>query len=136
MFLATKTVEARRFSQKISGPAMTKLKELQKQLDISAKKLTTLKANPAERKKKSLMREAETQVAEAEDAQKTMAQAAKCYEDDSKLSDLSSADIQKAQDDISKADADAAAKIATARKYIHERQIEAKGKDASVDAGA
>mmetsp|Transcript_122013 Transcript_122013/g.304481 ORF Transcript_122013/g.304481 Transcript_122013/m.304481 type:complete len:1901 (-) Transcript_122013:56-5758(-) len=136
MFIATKLIEAKRFSPKSSQEATAKLKELQKVLDTHTKRLTDLKTNTAMRKKKALMREAEMQVADAEAATKAMTDVAGCFEDDAKLAELSSEDIKKAAEETAKAEVVATAKLSEARKYIHVRQIEAKGKEASAEVGA
>uniref|UniRef100_A0A7S4QQC8 EF-hand domain-containing protein n=1 Tax=Alexandrium monilatum TaxID=311494 RepID=A0A7S4QQC8_9DINO len=136
MFVATKLVEAKRFSPKPSQETQARLRDLQKQLESYVRKLGDLKKATAERKAKALMRGAESYVAEAEVLTKRMAEAASIFEDDNKLCEASSAEIRAAADETQKAEQVAVAAIVEARKFITQRQIESKGRDASVEVSA
>jgi len=129
MFLATKLVEAKRFSKGPSEHAQGKIKQYQGQLDTLAKRLADLKNSTMTRKKKALEAEAEGEVTKAEDLAKRVMEAAKVFMDESSLCDLSAAELRAAADETLKAEAAANAALMDARKFITARQIEAKGKD-------
>lgn len=133
MFLAAKTAEAKSFTQKSAWEVNNKLKDFQKQLDNHSKRLESLKASTASRRKKSFMREAEDLVGQAEEAAKAMAKAAACFEDGSKLGELGAAVISAAQEETAKCEAVATEKVGEARKYINTRQEEAKQRQAPTE---
>lgn len=137
MFIATKLVEAKRFTAAASQEAIGRLKEYQKQLESHSKRLTDIKTNTCTRKKKAFLREAEAHVVEAEATVKAMATAAARFDEGNaaKLAELPAEELRAAGEEASKAEAAANAKLAEARKYIHARQIEAKGKDIGDDVG-
>eukprot|EP00927_Polykrikos_kofoidii_P057622 TRINITY_DN5177_c0_g1_i5.p1 TRINITY_DN5177_c0_g1~~TRINITY_DN5177_c0_g1_i5.p1 ORF type:complete len:2021 (-),score=505.36 TRINITY_DN5177_c0_g1_i5:134-6160(-) len=135
MFLATKLVEAKRFSKGPSAEATTKLKECQEQLEVHTKKLNELKNSTLERKRKCLVREADAEVAKTEDLVKKVAETAEVFEDDERLFDLSAADIKKAAGIMQQAESAASISLAETRKFITARQIESKGKDVSTETG-
>eukprot|EP00434_Breviolum_minutum_P042595 symbB.v1.2.037923.t1/scaffold5738.1/size24079/3 len=89
MFIATKLVEAKRFTPELSKEAQTKLKAFQSDLETHTKRLNELKKSTAERKKAVTMREAEHEVKKAEELGKAVAEAAKSLMDDEKLTQLS-----------------------------------------------
>merc|ERR1712190_572055 len=136
MFIATKLVDAKRFSPGPIQEAQTKLKDLQKQLDTHTKRLNDLKTATSNRKRTSLMREAENMVRQAEGLTREVSKVATVFEDDAKLSELSSDTIRSTADQTAKSEAAANAAIAEARKFITARQIEAKGRDASSEVSA
>lgn len=131
MFLATKLVEAKRFTPELSKEAQTKLKAFQSELETHTKRLNELKKSTAERKKAVTMREAEHEVKKAEDLGKAVAEAAKILMNDEKLSELSSEEIRQASEATIKAEQAASKHLTDTRKYITARQIEAKGREAS-----
>eukprot|EP00931_Biecheleriopsis_adriatica_P025093 TRINITY_DN154_c0_g1_i8.p1 TRINITY_DN154_c0_g1~~TRINITY_DN154_c0_g1_i8.p1 ORF type:complete len:2005 (-),score=792.65 TRINITY_DN154_c0_g1_i8:106-6120(-) len=131
MFLATKMVEAKRFTPELSKEAQTKLKQFQSELETHTKKLTELKKNTAERKKGVTMREAEHEVIKAEQLAEEVKTAASVLEDDEKIAELSSQEIRAASEKTIKAELAAAKQLAETRKFITARQIEAKGKEAT-----
>jgi len=136
MFLATKMVEAKRFSAGPSRDTLAKLKDFQAELEVHTKKLTDLKKATAGRKKLATMREVETEVTKAEELSKKVALAGALFEDDSKLLQLTSKEIRAASDETVKAEQEANAALSEARKFITARQIEAKGKDASSEVSS
>jgi hypothetical protein len=136
MFLATKLVEARRYSKGVTEEAQAKLKEFQAQLDAQIKKLTTLKASTAERKGKALSRETERIVEIAEAAAKRVGEAAAVLADDDKLQAMGSADIRAAAEATTKAEIDANKALGEARKFITARQIETKSRESPAEASA
>jgi len=135
-FVATKKVEAKRFSKGPSEEAQEKLQEFQKQLDGSFKRLTELKATTAKRKSTALMREAEAEVSKAEALVKQVAEAANVFADDSKLMEMAADSIRGAAEETNKAEVAASAALADARKFITARQIEAKGKENAAEVSA
>jgi len=136
MFIATKLVEAKRFTEKLSGDATAKLKEFQTELDAHGKRLTELKKNSAERKKSATMKEAESEVSKAEELSKQVGQAAEILTDDAKLMSLSAEEIRAASQQSLDAEKAANAALAAARKFITARQIESKGKDMSAEVAS
>eukprot|EP00931_Biecheleriopsis_adriatica_P025091 TRINITY_DN154_c0_g1_i6.p1 TRINITY_DN154_c0_g1~~TRINITY_DN154_c0_g1_i6.p1 ORF type:complete len:1521 (-),score=627.15 TRINITY_DN154_c0_g1_i6:106-4536(-) len=133
MFLATKMVEAKRFTPELSKEAQTKLKQFQSELETHTKRLTELKTSTAQRKKAVTMREAEHEVIKAETLAEEVKTAASCLEDDDKITELSSQEIRAASEKTIKAELAAAKHLAETRKFITARQIEAKGKEASTE---
>jgi len=131
MFIATKLVEAKRFSKGPSQDALEKLKEFQLQLDSRVARLNELKAATQTRKAKSLMQEAAVEVTRAEGLAKQVAEAGAPFENDEQLFALSASEIREAADAVLKAESAATAVLIEARKFITQRQIEAKGKDAT-----
>lgn len=129
MFIATKLVEAKRFTPELSTEATGKLKAFQTELETQTKKLTELKKNTAGRKSSMFMREAEHEVNKAEELAAKVAEAGKVLQDDEKLAELSSADIKNAAEETVKAEQTASKQLAETRKFLTARQIEAKGKD-------
>lgn len=130
MFIATKLVEAKRFTPELSREAQTKLKAFQTELETHTKRLNELKKSTAERKKAVTVREAEHEVKKAEDLAKKVAEAASNLEDD-KLTQLSVEEIRTASEATIKAEQEASKHLAETRKFITTRQIEAKGREAS-----
>ncbi|CAK0902538.1 unnamed protein product [Prorocentrum cordatum] len=133
MFIATKMVEAKRFSPGPAQEAQAKLKEYQAVLETHTKKLSELKKATAERKRLSTMREAEHEVQKAEELVKMMGEAVSVFQDDGKLFEMSSDEIKSASDETLKAEQAANAALAEARRSITARQIEAKGRDMSTE---
>lgn len=133
MFIATKLVEVKRFSSAPSQDAQEKLQEFSGQLEASIKRLAELKSTTAGRKSTSLLRESENQVGAVEAAAKKLTQVAAPFADDSNLLEMSVEDIRKTAESIAAAEAEANAALGEARKFLTTRQIEAKGKDGSVD---
>eukprot|EP00435_Cladocopium_sp_Y103_P075739 s332_g63.t4 len=131
MFIATKLVEAKRFTPELSKEAQTKLKAFQSDLETHTKRLNELKKATAERKKAVTVREAEHEVKKAEELGKAVAEAAKALMDDEKLTQLSSEEIRAASEATIKAEQAASNHLTETRKYITARQIEAKGREAS-----
>lgn len=131
MFIATKLVEAKRFTPELSKEAQTKLKAFQSDLETHTKRLNELKKATAERKKAVTVREAEHEVKKAEELGKAVAEAAKALMDDEKLTQLSSEEIRAASEATIKAEQAATNHLTETRKYITARQIEAKGREAS-----
>eukprot|EP00930_Biecheleria_cincta_P023467 TRINITY_DN1695_c0_g1_i1.p1 TRINITY_DN1695_c0_g1~~TRINITY_DN1695_c0_g1_i1.p1 ORF type:complete len:2092 (+),score=696.54 TRINITY_DN1695_c0_g1_i1:73-6276(+) len=129
MFIATKLVEAKRFTAELSTEAQGKLKTFQTELEAHTKKLTELKKNTAGRKSSMFMREAEHEVNKAEELAAQVAKAASALQDDEKLAELTSADIKAAAEETVKAEQIASKQLAETRKFLTARQIEAKGKD-------
>merc|ERR1712066_589996 len=82
------------------------------------------------------MREAESEVANAEELAKQVAEAASVFSDDAKLMELSAAEIREASERTLQAEQAANAALADARKYITARQIESKGKDMSTEVSS
>jgi len=136
MFIATKIVEAKRFSAAASKEAQEKLKGFQTELDRHLQKLMDLKKSTASRKKAATMREAEAEVQKAEDLSKKVSEAAAAFEDDAKLLQLASKEIRAASDETIKAEQAANTALAEARKFITQRQIESKGKEMSAEVSA
>jgi len=136
MFLATKMVEAKRYSAGPSSKAQSMLQEYHKQLDAHTKCLAELKSRNLARKQKAMLREAESQTVEAESLAQQMTATAAVFEDETKLKSLSPDEIRKVTEETSKAEAAANTALADARKFVTSRQIEAKGKDGSVEVGA
>jgi len=136
MFIATKIVEAKRFSPGPSKESQEKLKGFQTELERFTQKLAELKKNTATRKKAATMREAEAEVHKAEELAKKVGESAAAFEDDVKLLQLSSKEIRTASDETIKAEQLANAALSEARKFITQRQIESKGKDMSAEVSA
>jgi len=130
MFIATKLVEAKRFTPELGKEAQTKLKAFQSDLETHTKRLNELKKSTAERKKAVTVREAEHEVKKAEDLAKEVAKAAEPLEDE-KLAQLSSEEVRAASEATIKAEQAATKHLAETRKFITTRQIEAKGREAS-----
>mmetsp|Transcript_35599 Transcript_35599/g.94158 ORF Transcript_35599/g.94158 Transcript_35599/m.94158 type:complete len:1976 (+) Transcript_35599:140-6067(+) len=136
MFIATKLVEAKRFTAAASKEAQAKLKEYQAELETHTKKLTELKKATAVRKKAATMREAESEVAKAEDLARQVGEIASVFSDDTKLLELSAAEIREACEKTLQAEQAANAALADARKFITARQIESKGKEMSTEVSS
>lgn len=131
MFIATKLVEAKRFSKGPSEETTAKLKELQEALGVQVGKLNELKGNTAERKSKSAVHEAEQTVVKAEELAAKVAEHAAPFDNDEKLFALSVDDIKKAAAEVSEAEKVANQALADARKFITARQLDAKGRDSA-----
>jgi len=136
MFIATKLVEAKRLAPSLSEETTAKLKELQARLNAHSEKLLELKKSTAERKKQATMREAESEVCKAEELVKRVVEAAGLLGDDAKLLDSSASDMRTAADDALKAEVEANTALAEARRYITQRQIDAKGKEMAAEVSA
>jgi len=131
MFLGTKLVEAKKFSPSLSSEATAKIKEFQAQLESLTKRLNDLKVKTAERKKAAMTKESQVQVKQAEALAEKVAEAAALFDDDSKLSSLTTEQVRKAQDATSKAEEAASQAISEAKRAVSHRQAEAKVKDSS-----
>eukprot|EP00929_Paragymnodinium_shiwhaense_P078671 TRINITY_DN407_c0_g1_i1.p1 TRINITY_DN407_c0_g1~~TRINITY_DN407_c0_g1_i1.p1 ORF type:complete len:2038 (+),score=907.90 TRINITY_DN407_c0_g1_i1:163-6276(+) len=127
MFMATKLVEAKRYSKAMADAATAKLKELQTQLETHSKRLAELKRKTADRKKGVHLREAEAVVTKAEQLTKDVASAGEVFGNDEELFKLSSDEIKEVASKLDKTEKEANAAVAAGRKYILARQIEAKG---------
>jgi len=136
MFISTKLVEVKRFSPGPGQEAQQRLQEFQKALELATNRLAELKAATAKRRRQSLTREAESQVASAEALCKKVAEAAEILGDDAKLTEHSSVDMRAAAECTNRAEVLASQALIAARKFITARQIEAKGKEASASVGA
>mmetsp|Transcript_106074 Transcript_106074/g.265691 ORF Transcript_106074/g.265691 Transcript_106074/m.265691 type:complete len:1391 (+) Transcript_106074:3-4175(+) len=136
MFIATKIVDAKRFSHGPSQEITPKLQQLREQVDQQSKRLNELKSRTTGRKKTALLREADHQVTQAEDLTRKLVEVAACLEDLSKVPGEGEDAIHKAVDDTAKAEAAASTALAEARQFVHARQIEARGKDASAETGS
>jgi len=110
--------------------------DCQNQLAAATERLAELKANVAKRKRLALVREAEVQVAGAEALVEKVKEAASIFADDSKLMDLSAKEINEASKRTAAAEKEANDCLVEVRKSVTCRQIEAKGKDASVEVSA
>mmetsp|Transcript_22477 Transcript_22477/g.40102 ORF Transcript_22477/g.40102 Transcript_22477/m.40102 type:complete len:2032 (-) Transcript_22477:157-6252(-) len=128
MFIATKLVEAKRFTPELSKEAQEKLKEFQAELNTHTKRLTELKKVNAERKRASTMQEAEHEVKKAEELAAKVKEAAAPLQDDEKLLTLSSEEIRAASTATIKAEQEASKHLIETRKFLTARQIEAKGR--------
>jgi len=127
MFVATKLVEAKRFSKGPSAEAIGKLKEYQELLDSQSKKLQELKGNTLVRKKKALMQEAESEVTKAEALVKAVGEKVLPFSNDDEMFKLTAEELKTAAQDTLQAEQDASKALAEVRKFITARQIEAKG---------
>eukprot|EP00930_Biecheleria_cincta_P023470 TRINITY_DN1695_c0_g4_i1.p1 TRINITY_DN1695_c0_g4~~TRINITY_DN1695_c0_g4_i1.p1 ORF type:complete len:2021 (+),score=568.23 TRINITY_DN1695_c0_g4_i1:448-6063(+) len=131
MFIATKLVEAKRFTAALSTEAQEKLKEFQTELETHTKRLGELKKATADRKRAMTMREAEHEVDKAEELAAKVAEVGAALVNDEQLSELSSADIKNASEQTIKAEQAASKHLSETRKFLTARQIEAKGKESS-----
>eukprot|EP00927_Polykrikos_kofoidii_P001028 TRINITY_DN10374_c0_g1_i1.p1 TRINITY_DN10374_c0_g1~~TRINITY_DN10374_c0_g1_i1.p1 ORF type:complete len:1956 (-),score=521.59 TRINITY_DN10374_c0_g1_i1:151-5910(-) len=131
MFIATKLVEAKRFTKGPSEWATRKLKEFQAQLESNTKRLGDLKKATLERKQKAFLVEARNEVQRVEALAKEVVVAAAVFEDDEKLLAMSPSEIKEASEETHRAETAANTALMETRKFITARQIEAKGKDAS-----
>lgn len=131
MFIATKLVEAKRFAAGAAKEATEKLQELQRQLQEQTDKLTKVKTAMASRRQAALSREAESQVKGAEELAGRMKEAAAALEDIDKLAEMTPEEVKAHTDEAKKAELAANPALAEARRFITQRQIEAKGKEHS-----
>jgi len=136
MFIATKLVEAKRFSPGPSKEAQEKLKTYQGELEQHIKKLTELKKNTAARKKGATMKEAESEVNKAEELVREMGNIVAPLADDAKFFAMSSADIRAVTEEAARAEKAAKEALDTARKFVTARQIESKRKEMSTEVSA
>mmetsp|Transcript_6785 Transcript_6785/g.20592 ORF Transcript_6785/g.20592 Transcript_6785/m.20592 type:complete len:392 (+) Transcript_6785:2-1177(+) len=128
-----KTLEVKRFS---SGPAVEasqKLTAFQQQLDVAVKRLAELKSGVSRRKRTALVREAESRVGNAEAMVEKVKEAANVLADDSRLMAMSAEEIRQASEKTSACEKAANEALVEVRKFVTARQIEAKGKDSSVE---
>uniref|UniRef100_A0A7S0A754 Uncharacterized protein n=1 Tax=Pyrodinium bahamense TaxID=73915 RepID=A0A7S0A754_9DINO len=133
MFIQMKTLEVKRFSKGPSSEATQKLTDFQKQLEVATKRLIELKSGVNRRKRMALVREAESRVAKAEKLVETVKEAASIFADDAKLMELSPEEIREASEKTTVCEKEANEALMEVRKFVTARQIEAKGKDASVE---
>mmetsp|Transcript_38101 Transcript_38101/g.89254 ORF Transcript_38101/g.89254 Transcript_38101/m.89254 type:complete len:2003 (+) Transcript_38101:126-6134(+) len=131
MFLATKLVEAKRLSKAASEGLQERLKELQEQLEEYQKKFVEIKNATAERKKEALMRESEDEVKKAEELAKTAKEKVSVLEDNEKLFEMSAAEIRKVAEEVLRAETAASQALTKTKKFVTDRQIQAKSKDPS-----
>jgi len=133
MFIQMKLLEVRRFSSGPGSDAASRFSEFQTQIEIANKRLVELRNNIARRRRASLVKEAETQVARAETFVEKVKEAASIFADDAKLMDLTPEEMHEASEKATSAERDANDAIAEVRKFVSARQMEAKGKDACVE---
>mmetsp|Transcript_24359 Transcript_24359/g.56133 ORF Transcript_24359/g.56133 Transcript_24359/m.56133 type:complete len:2250 (+) Transcript_24359:128-6877(+) len=131
MFLATKMVEAKRLSKEAGEGTLERLKELQEQLEEYTKKYNEIKKATTERKKEALMRESEDEVKKAEDLSTRAKELVGVLEDHEKLFAMSPAEVKKAASEALTAEAAATSALAKTKKFVTDRQIQAKSKDPS-----
>merc|ERR1719412_2624562 len=133
MFVQMKLLEVKRFSAGPAAEATEKFTGFQKQIEAATRRLVELKGGVTRRKRAALMRAAETRVAEAEGLVEKMKETASIFADDGKLMELSADEIREASERTSACEKEANTMLMEVRKFVTARQIEAKGKDASVE---
>merc|ERR1712008_353041 len=133
MFVQMKLLEVKRFSAGPAAEATEKFTDFQKQIEAATKRLVELKSAVTKRKRAALMRAAEARVAEAEGLVEKMKEAASIFADDGQLIELSADEIREASERTSACEKQANTMLMEVRKFVTARQIEAKGKDASVE---
>lgn len=126
MYIGMKLIDVRRFSAAPGQEAQERLSEFQKQLEAHMKRLTELKTATADRKRKAMLREVESEVNKVEDLAKRVAEVASSFEDDEKLFKLSEEEIRKAAEDTAETEEAAAKAMVDAKKFLTARQIESK----------
>jgi len=133
VFIQMKALEVKRFSKDLAADAGKKFADLQSQLEIATKRLAELNRGINKRKRLALVRETETRVAKAEGLVERMKEAASVFADDSRLLELSIDLIREASERTTVCEKEANESLMEVRKFVTARQIEAKGKDASVE---
>mmetsp|Transcript_14154 Transcript_14154/g.44179 ORF Transcript_14154/g.44179 Transcript_14154/m.44179 type:complete len:808 (+) Transcript_14154:3300-5723(+) len=133
MFIQMKVLEVKRFSSGPAAEATQKLTDFQKQLEEATKRLVELKSAVNKRKRLALVREAESRVAKAEALVERVKETASVFADDTKLMELTAEQIRVASEKTIVCEKEANEVLVEARKFVTARQIEAKGKDASVE---
>lgn len=136
VFIQMKGLEVKRFSSGPAADATKKFTEFQKQLELGNKRLTELRGGVNRRKRLALVKEAEARVAKAEVVVEKMKEAASIFADDAKLMELSADEIREASEKTTVCEKEANDALMEVRKFVTARQIEAKGKDASVEVSA
>lgn len=136
MFIQMKTLEVKRFSNRPAGDATSRLTGFQRQLEVATKRLAELKGGVNRRKRLALVKEAESRVGKAESLVEKMKEAAAIFADDAKLMALTAEEIREASEKTSVCEKEANDALMDVRKFVTARQIEAKGKDASVEVSA
>eukprot|EP00811_Abedinium_folium_P001962 NODE_117_length_3614_cov_4.281331.p1 GENE.NODE_117_length_3614_cov_4.281331~~NODE_117_length_3614_cov_4.281331.p1 ORF type:complete len:905 (-),score=361.82 NODE_117_length_3614_cov_4.281331:706-3420(-) len=132
MFIMMKALEVKRLSSAAANEAATKLQEYQKQLEGAVARLGELRGAVIQRKRAALVREAEASVAGVEADVEKVKESASIFRDDAKLMELSADEIRKASERTAAIDKEASERLSEVRQLVTTRQIEAKGKDASV----
>jgi len=133
MFIQMKALEVKRFSHGPATDASKRLIDFQKQLEIATKRLMVLKGGVNRRKRLALVKEAEERVSNAESLVEKVKEAAAVFADDAKLMAMSADEIREASEKTSVCEKEAGEALTEVRKFVTARQIEAKGKDASVE---
>jgi len=133
MFIQMKILEVKRFSTGPAAEATKKLTDFQGQLEVATKRLAELKGGVNRRKRLALVKEAETRVSNAESLVEKVKEAAGIFADDTKLMELSAEEIREASEKTAACEKLANEALMEVRKFVTARQIEAKGKDASVE---
>jgi len=133
MFIQMKALEVKRFSNGPATDASRRLIDFQKQLEIATKRLMVLKGGVNRRKRLALVKEAEERVSNAESLVEKVKEAAAVFADDAKLMAMSADEIREASEKTSVCEKEAGEALTEVRKFVTARQIEAKGKDASVE---
>jgi len=133
MFIQMKALEVKRFSSGPANDASKRLVDYQRQLELATKRLVELKGGVNRRKRLALVKEAEARVGKAESLVEKMKEAAAVFADDAKLMAMSADEIREASEKTSVCEKEANEALMEVRKFVTARQIEAKGKDASVE---
>merc|ERR1712242_345703 len=128
-----KALEVKRFSNGPATDASARLVDFQKQLEIATKRLVELKGGVNRRKRLALVKEAESRVSKAESLVEKVKESAAVFADDAKLMAMSADEIREASERTSVCEKEANESLMEVRKFVTARQIEAKGKDASVE---
>merc|ERR1712242_306516 len=128
-----KALEVKRFSNGPATDASARLVDFQKQLEIATKRLVELKGGVNRRKRLALVKEAESRVSKAESLVEKVKESAAVFADDAKLMAMSAEGIREASEKTSVCEKEANESLMEVRKFVTARQIEAKGKDASVE---
>lgn len=135
MFIQMKLLEVKRFGGS-GADATQKLQECQSQIQAATQRITELKGNASKRTRVALVKEAEKEVARAEELANKVVLAARVFADDAKLTSISSEEAQEANKKTIAAEKEATEVLNQARKLISQRQIEAKGRDSSVEVSS
>jgi len=124
-FIIQKLTDAKNFSDVVCDTCTKDLLSYQKNLDVGASKLTELKKDTMERKRKIQIEASGEKISEVESAIEKFKSAVAKFTEES-LAEASADDARSVCDDIGQTEQEAQARVAAARKFLAQRVQEAK----------
>eukprot|EP00811_Abedinium_folium_P036277 NODE_8_length_4602_cov_14.880894.p1 GENE.NODE_8_length_4602_cov_14.880894~~NODE_8_length_4602_cov_14.880894.p1 ORF type:complete len:1434 (-),score=594.45 NODE_8_length_4602_cov_14.880894:300-3986(-) len=124
-FAIQKLGEAKGFTDTIADACTKELMALQKRLDAGATRLTEVKKDTAERRRKTQMQASAEKVSEVEAAVKKLSEEMEAFADD-KLGQITQDDARRACEEIANAEQEAQQAVTDAKKFLAARMQEMK----------